>query len=862
MNEVANTKSNEPEQEANVADSSFRVHVVPQFHYDVEYILTLGEYQEISFNNLLEAHRILSENKEYTFMVEQTYLLESFLAEHPSKAVDFAKWANEGRFEVASGMYAMADVNIPSGESLVRQLLYGKKWCAKNLNGYIPSCLNNGDCPGGHTQMPQIARMCGYEYFIFERGVDDSERVSEFIWRGLDGSEIKTCWLPLGYGGWRPPHGSANDAELLSEAIEVVKKHSSSNELLLATGGDFRFPDEGGIAAVKKFNSSQNGIEAAYSTYAAGMKAMDWDGATIYEGEFNPDRQGYFSGRIRLKQMNRLLERLIFTTEALSVSTRDSLGIPYDHERLDRAWKLVFLNQFHDSIWGTVTDHSYKDAIVRHTCARMICDEIVNRRVSAILAAIPTKKENDALVYNSLPWERECWVDSTACETGDFSSILRRSESPASSQGNGAWLRLPPSGYILHDFAEIADHKSETGGLSVKRCSDGGLRIETPFLSAEITERGAISELRGKDGTLFTNPEKCFFNTICYQSDNGDLMYCYESPLLDTLGKGLEADTVHDPCPENGVPSKSGRKRIGKSLFSHMSNLSKVSIEESFSDRIVIRVEGRIGNLGYNPKYMDSGGLQIEFIQRVVFHSNTPRIDCSVETKHIKGRHYRLRAMFPAGLAADSKIYHEIPFGEVVRPEGEFIAQNYMRCEDDEKGLGIINKGMPGNNVTENVMMLSLMRSAYQEYLDPCDMASEEGETHLFEYAILPYKTNARPDFARIALELNTSPIVCRRSEAPPKNSSDTTLSASFAGLSISASEIVCSAIYAEGDATVIRAYNSTSKSVTCEITIPENAAEVAEANALLDESARIAVTEGIAEIAFKPFEVKTLKCM
>jgi alpha-mannosidase len=266
-----------------------------------------------------------------------------------------------------------------------------------------------------------------------------------------------------------------------------------------------------------------------------------------------------------------------------------------------------------------------------------------------------------------------------------------------------------------------------------------------------------------------------------------------------------------------------------------------------------------MGDLGYNPKYLNSGGFHLEYTQRIVFHAFTPRIDCTLETRHVKGRHYRLRAVFPLGLDADSTVFHEIPFGELKRTEGEFLAQNYIRCEDEEKGVAIINKGIPGNNVTDNVMMLSLMRSAYQEYLDPCEMALEEGETHFFEYAILPYKTDDRPDFARIALEFNTPPIVCRRSEFPADKSFGTELSASFAGLNVTASEICCSAVYSEDGDVVVRVWNSTAKSIESEVISPSNWRITAETNALLEKSAKVAAEKGKYKMIFAPFEIKTL---
>lgn len=269
---------------------------------------------------------------------------------------------------------------------------------------------------------------------------------------------------------------------------------------------------------------------------------------------------------------------------------------------------------------------------------------------------------------------------------------------------------------------------------------------------------------------------------------------------------------------------------------------------------------GRIGPVGYHQKYMDSGGLRLEYVQRMLFSSASPRIDCAFEVKCLKGRHYRLRAVFPLGLEGDVDIFYEIPFGEVKRPEGEFLAQNYMRCEDGDKGMAILNKGIPGNNVTDGVMMLSLMRSAYQEYLDPCEMALEEGETHFFEYAVLPYKTSERPDFARIASEFNTPPVVCVSPEAPPAVCAESVAPADFAGMEVAASEVCVSAIYRDGDAIVCRLWNSASMKVECVVSSPYRAGgAVCVCDATLENSAEIAVDNGRFSLEFGAFEIKTI---
>ena len=138
-------------------------------------------------------------------------------------------------------------------------------------------------------------------------------------------------------------------------------------------------------------------------------------------------------------------------------------------------------------------------------------------------------------------------------------------------------------------------------------------------------------------------------------------------------------------------------------------------------------------------------------------------------------------------------------------------------------------------------------------------MALEEGETHRFEYAILPYKTSDRPAFARIALEFNTPPIVCRAPEAPAENAKHAEPPAIFAGLSVSAPEICCSAIFADGGSVVVRLWNSTADSIVTDIAAPSDWRLALVGNALLEDSVESVADNGKPRIQFTPFEIKTL---
>ena len=306
-------------------------HLVPSFHYDIEYLLPKGAYQEICFENLLEVHRLLKEYPNYTFRVEQVFLLEEFFTEYPSLTDDFRRFAQEGRFEVVAGMYSMADINMPSGESILRQLVIGKHWC-EGILGVTPRVLDMGDCTGHPAQMPQIAGHCGYDYYLFERAVDDVERQCEIRWRGIDGTEIPTYWLGVhGYSGWGYVSGGVNDQERLSELNQKLDRHCISDHRVLAHGGDFQYPYERGIEAVEKWNAA-NSTQIHYSTYERALSKVDFSQAPLETCDWNPDRQGCYSSRIRLKQENRECESLLRTAEAASALAQLMYGLPADAE--------------------------------------------------------------------------------------------------------------------------------------------------------------------------------------------------------------------------------------------------------------------------------------------------------------------------------------------------------------------------------------------------------------------------------------------------------------------------------------------------------------------------------------------------
>ena len=99
--------------------------VVPHFHFDVAWIKTYEKYSEIGFSNILDVLNLIEQEPEYRFCLDQVALIQPFWEKFPELHENFRKMVKDGKIELVCGMYSMPDANIPSGEFLVRQFLFG-----------------------------------------------------------------------------------------------------------------------------------------------------------------------------------------------------------------------------------------------------------------------------------------------------------------------------------------------------------------------------------------------------------------------------------------------------------------------------------------------------------------------------------------------------------------------------------------------------------------------------------------------------------------------------------------------------------------------------------------------------------------
>jgi len=695
-----------------------KIFLVPHFHYDTVYQDTYENYLEISFEIIKKAIKILEKNENYRFLIEQTILLEEFWNRFPYYREKVEKFIKSGKIEVAPGFFVMPDMNLISGESLIRQIKKGKKFLKKF--GISPKVAWISDCWGHHRQIPQILKKTGYEGYVFSRGmIREKTHPIHFLWKGLDNSKILTYWMATGYFGFFIHSTEKNFDEYIkeiSEHLNVLKTLKIIDLILLPNGGDFLKPDFKILKVVEEWNKS-NDEKIIFSTPSEYFNEIKGKKLPVLSYDFNPMFNGTYTSRIEIKQNNRLCENLIYLLELLQ--SFYTLEKKNENKKLDgmidKFEHYLLYNQFHDIICGSILDDGYFDVMKKYE----ICKEIFREVFNEIIDGLTKPDENFISVFNQCSFSRNdiCFFEIEIPQENEILVCNKREEFKTQ-------VFDMKNGKVILGF-EFNGKPFERKSFRIKTVKKKESEIikppfefENKYFKIKISKKGFISSLI-LNGKEIVNQEKPYFGELIFQRDMGDFWVYYQSPVA---GDSKFSEIVEDPYPEN-VP------RFKESIFQH--NIPSEIIIEKGNLGIKVLIKGEI-------KYWKT---LWKFTQSYFVFNNLPYID--FKTKFTaEGKNYRIRVAFPTSIK-DGKIRREIPFGIEYQNEGEYPSQNFIDYFDNEKGLCVINKGLPGNGVKNGIIMISLFRAVD---MGPNKAKSETGfsigREYEFEYRIIPFVPN------------------------------------------------------------------------------------------------------------------------
>ncbi len=807
-----------------------RVLLVHQTHWDVEVFMSASDTLAIGVSNMALVLRLLEENPAYTFTFDQGCYLSPAFAMAPGLREPLMRHAGAGRVEVAGGTWTMPDLNIPCGESFLGNVQRGLAFFSGELGLEAPLSWTL-DCFGHPPSFPQLARGCGFEANVFGRVMEPGSP-TDFRWRGIDGTELRSHFLSGGYAAlWPCPATFPEFRELMDDRLAYHAERANTDSLLLLMGGDNAAPDAQVIGFVAEYNRVQDRYEIFFSTPSRYIEAIAAECAgtgkdlPVVEGDLNPVFTGCYSARIRVKQRNRELETLLLDAEKLEAMVAWTAG-PGDAPEprtappspLLDAWEPVVFNQFHDIICGSHVDLVYRATLERFAIAEHLARARQSEELAALASRIDTSGDGiPIIVFNTLGHARSEAVEVPLAlggerlvdiEVRDSSAALVPCDVLSAERYGDGSIRaarilfvarnLPPLGWEVYRVLPAGGRRAPTdlATSEAHRTRDNYAHgwIESSFARVSVDLwSGAITGLRvagdsagagGAEGWEAI-PAGSAANVVTREQDFGNF-WQYNGPCKGDAHRPLPS---RDPLPDRHEPS---------AIFS----------DRFHGDGAVIRGNARVEIAIDRP--FGSG----HHATRVRLTAGSPRVDI-VTTVENQEERVRYRAAFPTTLAGGA-ITHEIPFGAIERPEGEYPAQGWIDLSKDGRGLALLNRGLPGNAVVDGVLLLSLLKcTALKEgYGDvsgfPDTSAGyEKGVRHVFEYALLPHAGDWRS--ARLwqaGQELNT-PAVVRQAVAHAGE-----LPARLSLLKLSHPELALSALKRNGDGVVVRVYEASGRAI------------------------------------------------
>ena len=400
------------------------VHVVPHSHWDREWYFTTSRSKIYLMHDLKKVlEQLEKENPYESFILDgQASLLDDYLKWRPQDKARIEKLVQQGKL-IIGPWYTQTDQLVISGESIVRNMLYGMKICedfGDYMNvGYVP------DSFGQAASMPQIYREFGISDTMFWRGVsDDDVAHTEYKWRGEDGSVVNVYQIPSGYYiGGAIPEREADLAEFLhQEPFKTTWGRSSTDQVYFPNGFDQAPVRENLPELVDQMNELyQDEYELQFSTiekYIAAVKErqpeLEEIAGELINGKLMRIHKTIFSSRPDLKALNTRIQHYLVNVMEPVLTMAMQLGFEYPVETVKEIWKLMFENAAHDSIGSCVSDTTNEDVYMRYKQARDISMNLVELTLRQISTAInnPQAQEITFTLFNTYDTIRDGVVEA------------------------------------------------------------------------------------------------------------------------------------------------------------------------------------------------------------------------------------------------------------------------------------------------------------------------------------------------------------------------------------------------------------------------------------------------------------------
>ena len=768
------------------------LHAIGNAHIDPVWLWRWTEGLETvrsTFRSVLER---MQEFPEFIFTGSSAAFYALLAKADPELLTAIRERVREGRWEIVGGWWIQPDVNIPCGESLVRQALYGQRFFQREF-GVTATVGYNPDAFGHAGTLPQLLRRAGLQRYVFLRPMPHEKELpgNVFRWRSPDGSEVLAVRIARSYCTW---------AEELSQQVQHSQAarpdYVSDYVVFYGVGNHGGGPTRQNLASLLEMapRVRLSSLEAFFSSVEAEMAAGRE--VPVVTEELQHHARGCYTAHSEVKRQNRRVEHLLMSAERWASVAWILLGRPYPQQDLTEAWQALLFNQFHDILAGTSLPEGYEDARDLFGHAATLGGYALHFSLQALTGQMDTSGEGPAVVvFNPLPWRVKGPVEiergPARLADADGTPLTVQSIQPTTVAGQRRCCfvaELPPLGYRLFREAGRPMENPSAGSLAVTPTS-----LENDFWRLEL------------DPTT------------------GHLIRLFDrrNQVEVLAGPGNVALVLDDPSDTWSHGVQSFREEIGRFTGAGFGGLGRaeIAVEEEGPVRAALRIESCWG--------------RSTLLQRLYLYRELDLIEGRL-TVHWQEQKKMLKLAFPLNLEEPRATY-DGPYGHVERPcHGEeepgqqwIDVSGWTRTVSGERlpyGVSLLNDCKYGFDVRDAELRMSLLRSPPFAFHDPAVLEPQRRYAYLDQgtqtvtYRLIPHRGPwQEAAIPRRAWELNVPPQWVNEAAHPGR------LPATASFLEAGPDNIlltVCKQAE-EGEALIVRGYESAGRPTLATLRMP-----------------------------------------
>ena len=785
-------------------------------HIDTAWLWPLRETQRKCGRTFSTVLSLMDRYPEYHFSCSQPAQYVFVKEHHPELYARIKQRVAEGRWEPNGCFWVEPDLNVPSGEALVRQTVYGNRFFRSEF-GVHSNVAWVPDTFGYCAALPQILSKAQVEFLVTSKL--HWNRYTEFPytffrWESPDGSRISVV-RPRNYNGRIQP-------DRLIEQWRQYQQKDRTEEFLFPFG----FGDGGGGPTMemlengKRLGSFVGVPKTRFGTVSGCVGRMSSQCAPedlpVYLGEMYFElHRGCQTTQARTKRNNRKSEVLLHDVEFLH-SLSAMHGGTYEAAAIQDCWKTVLTNQFHDILPGSSINEVYRQADADYADVFEKAGAMRDRAVAELAEQVDTTGGGTpVLVLNTLSWTRGGIVEVTGLSLPDPCAVVDGEGNPVRFQrvaGDTLLIEtadVPALGYAVYRIVPGAPQEEGTSKLNATPKG-----MENDAVRVRFDAHGRLTSVYDKQARREVVPKGMRANEFQLFEDRPieweawDVDFNFEEKMW-TPGR-----------PES------------------------IEVIEQGPLRATLRMIYKTG--------------KSTITQDVVLHADSPRVEFRTHVDWWEKRTL-LKAAFPVDVRSSYATF-ESQFTTVERPthrsspadraQFEVPAQRWADLSEGDYGVSLLNDCKYGYDAKDNVLRISLLRSA----ADP-DPLADEGE-HEFTYALYPHAWDWRNGVVQEGAELNT-PM-----QAVPVAATPGALPAWGGFAEVGADHVIIDTVKRaeDSDAWILRIYEAYGQRGPATIAFANAPKAVAECDLMEENDEPVTCEDARVQLDIRPYEIRTLK--